>query len=48
MPERVAVVGVEPGEVKTGIGLTQEVERALPAALERARTVLREMMVVRD
>jgi hydrogenase maturation protease len=42
-PERVAVVGVEPGEVKTGIGLTQEVEDALPAALAQARALLREM-----
>jgi hydrogenase maturation protease len=43
-PERVAIVGVEPGEVKTGIGLTREVEGALPAALEVARTILREML----
>lgn len=43
LPKWVAVVGVEPGEVRTGIGLTQEVEGALPSARERARTVLREM-----
>lgn len=46
-PERVAIVGVEPGEVKTGIGLTREVEGALPAALELARTILREMLAQR-
>lgn len=44
LPEWVTVVGVEPREVRTGIGLTQEVEGALPSALEKARTVLRKMM----
>ena len=47
LPGHVAVVGIEPGEVKTGVGLTQQVEGALPAALEQARTVLREMSVFR-
>ena len=40
----VAVIGVEPERVATGIGLTPAVEAAVPAAVERARLVLREMM----
>lgn len=43
LPDRVTVVGVEPGEVRTGIGLTQVVEDALPSALEKARTALRQL-----
>jgi len=43
MPPHVVIAGVEPGVVRTGIGLTREVEDALPAALEQARAVLREM-----
>ena len=46
LPECVTVVGVEPGEVKTGIGLTPGVEGALPSALERARAVLRQLSAV--
>ena len=44
LPEQVIVVGVEPREVKTGIGLTPEVEAALPAALEQARILLRAVL----
>ena len=39
-PERVFIVGVEPARVATGIGLSPEVESAVPAALARARQVL--------
>ena len=44
LPEQVIVVGVEPREVKTGIGLTPEVDAALPAALEQARILLRAVL----
>lgn len=40
----VTVVGIEPGTVCTGIGLTREVEEALPGALAAARTVLHETL----
>jgi hydrogenase maturation protease len=40
----VAVVGIEPASVATGIGLSAPVEAALPEGVERARGVLREML----
>lgn len=36
LPAWVRVVGVEPAVVRTGLGLSDAVARALPAALERA------------
>jgi hydrogenase maturation protease len=39
-PGEVVVVGVEPGEVGTGIGLTPAVERALGPASDQARAVV--------
>lgn len=41
-PEQVAVVGIEPEQVRTGIGLSERVEAALPEALARAREVLQQ------
>jgi hydrogenase maturation protease len=40
----IVVVGVEPARVATGIGLSPEVEAALPAAMGRARAVLEAML----
>ena len=43
LTEDVAVTGVEPARVSTGIGLSPEVESALPAALDVAREVLEQL-----
>jgi hydrogenase maturation protease len=37
LPERVTVVGVEPGRVATGVGFSDSVRAALPAAVARAK-----------
>jgi len=42
--KEVAVVGVEPENVRTGIGLSPRVEQAVNAALARAREVLEELV----
>ena len=42
--EEIVVVGVEPARIATGIGLSPQVEAALPEAIERARTVLESML----
>ena len=39
-PGRVAIVGVEPAQVRTGVGLSPDVESALPLALAEARRIL--------
>ena len=40
LPERTVLVGVRPEELRTGIGLSAAVERALPEALDAAEAVL--------
>ncbi|MEQ1883782.1 MAG: hydrogenase maturation protease [Bryobacteraceae bacterium] len=40
----IAVVGVEPSVLRTGIGLSKEVEAAVPEAVAQARTILNEMV----
>ena len=42
-PGQVRVVGVEPAQVRTGAGLSAEVEAVLPRALAAARQALAEM-----
>jgi hydrogenase maturation protease len=42
--DEVAAVGIEPRSVRTGIGLTPEVESALDEALLKARKILDEMI----
>jgi len=42
--EEIVVVGVEPAHIATGIGLSPQVEAALPAAMGRARAVLESML----
>jgi hydrogenase maturation protease len=42
--EEIVVVGVEPARIATGIGLSPQVEAALPAAMGRARAVLESML----
>lgn len=42
LPERVEIVGIEPGELSTRIGLSRAVREALPRARERAEGVLDE------
>jgi hydrogenase maturation protease len=42
LPRRIVVVGVEPGSLATGCGLTPAVEQALPGALALVRQELRE------
>jgi len=39
----IVVIGVEPGRVATGIGLTHQVEAALPEAVQRARDILQDL-----
>ena len=41
-PDEVAVVGIEPACVRTGIGLSPEVETGLQDALSEAREILRD------
>lgn len=43
-PEQVVILGVEPGLVETGIGLSPAVSRALPEAVRQARGVLAELL----
>jgi len=43
-PGQVIVVGVEPAEVRTGVGLTAEVEACCPQALAAARKVVAQRM----
>ncbi|MEO8027094.1 MAG: hydrogenase maturation protease [Bryobacteraceae bacterium] len=38
-----AVIGVEPAEVRTGVGLSSVVAASVPQALDEARSMLREM-----
>lgn len=40
LPPEVAVVGIEPLQMRTGIGLTEVVEAALPEGARRARDVI--------
>jgi len=40
LPDELVVVGIEPAKVKTGIGLSPEVEAGLEEALARAREIL--------
>jgi hydrogenase maturation protease len=40
LPERTFIVGIEPEEVRTGVGLSDAVARSVPEAVERARRVL--------
>jgi len=42
-PEKVAIVGIEPHRIATGMELSDPVARALPAALEAARGLLLEL-----
>jgi hydrogenase maturation protease len=40
LPRRLALVGVEPARVETGIGLSEQVENSLPAALQAATKII--------
>ena len=43
-PEKLFVVGIEPGEVRTGIGLSASVEGAVGSAVARAARVVEELL----
>jgi len=43
-PDRVAVIGIEPASLATGIGLSEAVAGAIPAAVEVARRVIEEVL----
>src|SRR5450432_370420 len=45
LPERLALVGIETANIRTGIGLSEEVEGALGLALNEARAVLKEWTI---
>jgi len=40
LPDRVAVIGVEAASLETGLGLSEPVQRALPAAMDAARAAI--------
>jgi len=40
LPDRVSVIGVEAASLETGLGLSEPVQQALPAALEAARAAI--------
>ncbi|MEK7753117.1 MAG: hydrogenase maturation protease [Acidobacteriota bacterium] len=40
LPERVAVIGVEAASLETGLGLSEPVRQALPAAMDAARAAI--------
>jgi hydrogenase maturation protease len=44
VPGRVALLGIEPEVVRTGIGLSPAVQAAIPAAVAAAHTLLRELL----
>ncbi len=48
LPARVTVVGIEPAELRTGMDLSEAVTRALPAALQTIRDVLRDMLAAQE
>ncbi len=48
LPARVAVVGIEPAEVATGIGLSPPVRAGVPEALECARAVVESLLAAPD
>jgi len=43
LPPTVTIIGIEPACIRTGIGLSPEVEASIPEALSRARAVLESM-----
>jgi len=44
-PEQVFVVGIEPANLRSGIGLSEPVAAALPSALAAAREIISEVLV---
>lgn len=48
LPPRVALVGVEPGPLRTHIGLSEAVLAAFPSALDAARRELDAMLVAQE
>jgi len=43
LTSEITVIGIEPAQVSTGIGLSEQVESALPEAFDVARTVLKQL-----
>lgn len=43
LPEQVRIIGIEPEKLATGIGLSETVASAVPAAVERAKTAILEL-----
>lgn len=41
LPEHIRLYGLQPGDISPGLGLSREVEAALPLLVERAEAVLR-------
>jgi hydrogenase maturation protease len=48
MPAFVRVVGIEPGRVELGVGLSERVHAGIPEALEAARSAIAEMLVLAE
>ena len=44
LPEHVFVIGIEPDRLSTGIGLSEKVEAAVPAAVEKAIAVIEDQL----
>jgi hydrogenase maturation protease len=43
LPDRLFVVGVEPERIATGIGLSESVRRAMPAAMDQVKCLLSQL-----
>lgn len=43
LPDEVAIVGIEPASLETGIGLSDAVSAAIPEAVERAAAILSDL-----
>jgi hydrogenase maturation protease len=48
LPVELAVVGVEPGVVRTGVGLSSEVRSALPEACRAAAATLNQLLAAQE
>ncbi len=44
LPPKIVVIGIEPGAIRTGIGLSPEVEQAVPPAVASAERVLTQIL----
>jgi hydrogenase maturation protease len=48
LPEHVVLAGIEPDTLTTGIGLSARVAAAIPAAAEKARTIVSKLLLEKE